>query len=79
MGPNTCRITVRGRLSARFTAAFDGMALQPRHSRTVLVGTVRDQAHLFGVLDRVRDLGIELISVEVGDDDAARHPSRPCG
>jgi hypothetical protein len=30
----------------------------------VLVGDIRDQSHLYGVLDRVRNLGLELVSVE---------------
>ena len=33
-------------------------------NQTVLVGDVRDQAHLYGLLDRLRDFGIELVAVE---------------
>jgi len=33
----------------------------------VLVGDVRDQAHLYGLLDRLRDFGIELVAVEQSD------------
>jgi hypothetical protein len=64
MEPSTYRITVRGRLSERFAAAFDGMAAESRNGETVLVGRLRDQAELYGVLNRLRDLGIELIRVE---------------
>jgi hypothetical protein len=64
MRPTRYRITLRGRLTDRFAAAFDGMALEPATDLTVLVGEVRDQAHLFGLLDRVRDLGLELVAVE---------------
>jgi hypothetical protein len=64
MSPTRYRITLRGRLTDRFAAAFDGMTLEPAPDRTVLVGDVRDQAHLFGLLDRVRDLGLELVAVE---------------
>jgi hypothetical protein len=38
------------------------MALGPASGDTALVGEVRDQSHLFGVLDTVRALGLELIS-----------------
>jgi hypothetical protein len=39
----------------------------------VLVGEIRDQAELYGLLDRLRDLGIELIAVEpAGAADAGR-------
>jgi len=58
------RIILRGRLSERFESAFEGMALESGPNQTVLVGDVRDQAHLYGLLDRLRDFGIELIAVE---------------
>ena len=58
------RIVLRGRLAQRFESAFDGMVLEPGHGQTVLVGDVRDQAHLYGLLDRLRDFGIDLVAVE---------------
>ena len=61
------RIVLRGRLGERFESAFDGMALEPGRGQTVLVGEVRDQAHLYGLLDRLRDFGIDLVAVEPAD------------
>ena len=58
------RIVLRGRLSDHFEAAFDGMTLEPGPNQTVLIGEIRDQAHLYGLLDRLRDLGIDLLAVE---------------
>lgn len=58
------RIVLRGRLSERFESAFDGMTLEHGPNQTALVGDVRDQAHLYGLLDQVRDFGIELLAVE---------------
>ncbi len=43
------------------------MVLEPGPNQTVLVGDVRDQAHLYGPLDRLRDFGIELLAVEAAD------------
>jgi hypothetical protein len=63
MEPTRYRIAVRGRLTARLGSAFEGLALEPGRELTVLVGEIRDQAHLYGVLDRVRNLGLELVSV----------------
>jgi hypothetical protein len=63
MEPTRYRIAVRGRLTERLGAAFEGLALEPGHEQTVLVGEIRDQSHLYGVLDRVRNLGLELVSV----------------
>ncbi|MFY9864354.1 MAG: hypothetical protein WBF20_03485 [Trebonia sp.] len=63
MEPTSYRIAVRGRLTGRLASAFEGFALEPGNQQSVLVGEIRDQAHLYGTLDRVRDLGLELISV----------------
>jgi hypothetical protein len=64
VAPTRYRISVRGRLTEWLGSAFDGMTLEPGNGQTVLVGEIRDQSHLYGVLDRVRNLGLELVSVE---------------
>jgi hypothetical protein len=82
VGPSRYRIVLRGRLSERFESAFEGMALEPGLNQTVLVGEVRDQAHLYGLLDRLRDFGIELVAVEqesAGPADTGVKPSSPRG
>ena len=61
----TVRITVSGQVSDRLATAFDGMTLVHRAGATELVGPVVDQAHLHGVLGRIRDLGLDLESVSV--------------
>jgi hypothetical protein len=66
----TYRITVRGRLSERFASAFEGMAVQPGRGETGLLGEVTDQAQLYGLLDRLRDFGLELVRLE--------EVARPC-
>jgi hypothetical protein len=63
MEPTRYRIAIRGRLTERLGSAFEGLALEPGRELTILVGEIRDQAHLYGVLDRVRNLGLELVSV----------------
>ena len=76
MSGSRYRIVLRGRLSERFESAFDGMTLEPGPNQTVLVGDVRDQAHLYGILDRLRDLGIELVAVQpagTADPGGGRH------
>jgi hypothetical protein len=76
--PTRYRISVRGRLTERLGSAFEGMGLEPGQGQTFLVGEIRDQSHLYGVLDQVRNLGLELVSVEVvpmpaqANDEAAR-------
>jgi hypothetical protein len=59
------RITVRGRLGERVAAAFDGITLRTCDGATELVGDVVDQSQLHGLLTRIRDLGLELESMNV--------------
>jgi hypothetical protein len=55
------RVTIRGRASRRMDAAFTGWSVVSADGFTDLVGDVRDQAELFGVLEQIRDLGVELV------------------
>ncbi len=64
MEPTRYRISVRGRLTEHLGSAFEGMALEPGRGQTALVGVIHDQSHLYGVLDRVCSLGLELVSVQ---------------
>ena len=64
MVPARYRITVRGRLTKRLASAFEGLDLEPGTGQTALIGEIRDQSHLYDVLDLVRDLGLDLVSVE---------------
>lgn len=61
----TLSIMVRGRLSDRSAAGFDGMTPVHHGCTTELVGQFVDQAQLHGLLTRIRDLGLELESVRV--------------
>ena len=67
MAAGRYRIVLRGRLSERFESAFDGMTLEHGPNRTVLTGDVRDQAQLYGLIDRLQEFGIELLAVEPAD------------
>ena len=58
------RIVVRGELSDRYAVAFEGMQMQAKDGQTILTGEVVDQRHLHGILDRIGDLGLKLLSVQ---------------
>ena len=58
------RIVVRGELSARYGAAFEGMEMETKHGQTILTGEVKDPPHLHGILDRISGFGLKLLSVE---------------
>ncbi len=63
--PTSYRITLKERLSPHWAAWFEGMALS--HSTegcTLLEGALPDQAALYGLIGKVRDLGLTLISIE---------------
>ena len=62
---NRCRyeVVVEGELGRRYAATFDPMHLEVRDGQTAIVGDVRDQAELWGLLDSVAALGLSLISV----------------
>ena len=45
-------------------SARQGLDLEPGTEQTALVGEIRNQSHLYGVLDLVRGLGLDLLSVE---------------
>jgi hypothetical protein len=74
MGPTIYRIVVRGELSQRYVPAFDGMTLATGEGQTAIIGPVTDQAHLHGLVDRVGELGLELLSVNVMLEPASSEP-----
>ena len=58
------RLILRGELSEPFGFLFEGMTMTRLGGTTVLTGIVIDQVHLHGLLERVQELGLELVSVE---------------
>jgi hypothetical protein len=57
------QVRVRGQLSKTMLAAFPELRAQVLRSETLLTGQLPDQAALFGVLDRVEALGLDLLEV----------------
>ena len=56
-------IRIKGRLSDSLTGAFEDFTTSVRPAETVMRGELRDQAELYGLLDRIQALGLELIEV----------------
>jgi hypothetical protein len=61
------QVVIRGRLGEHFAAAFDQLEVDSRPGQTTLTGDFADQAQLHGLLDRLRDLGMHLVSVNPAD------------
>jgi hypothetical protein len=58
------QIKLKGHLSAQWTDWFEGLTITPEADGDMLLtGPVVDQAALFGLLKKVRDLGLTLVSV----------------
>ena len=62
--PGLYEIRIQGHLGDRWAASFGGLTFTlEENGVTLIVGPVRDQAALHGLLRKVRDLGMPLISV----------------
>jgi hypothetical protein len=62
-GGGSYEIRIRGRLSDSLLDEFEGLTASVEPAETVLHGPLRDQAALYGLLDRVQSLGLELVEV----------------
>jgi outer membrane PBP1 activator LpoA protein len=63
------RIEAESELGERFASAFERMRMESKDGRTILTGEVRDQPHLFGILQRLNGLGLKLLSVQAMPDE----------
>ena len=69
-------IRLKGHLDTRWAAWFDGLSLTKESDGTTIIhGPVADQAALYGLLQKLRDLGLPLISVNHVDPDHPRPPA----
>jgi hypothetical protein len=63
-GADYYEIRVRGLLDDHWSAWFEGLTLTPlANGETLIAGPIQDQAALHGILAKIRDLGLHLLSV----------------
>jgi hypothetical protein len=62
--PQHYRIKLKGHLDKQWTDWFDGMTITYEEDTTILTGQTADQAALYGLLIRIRDLNLPLLLVE---------------
>ena len=73
--PLVYQIRIKGHLGCEWTDWFEGLTLTLEdHGETLLTGPVVDQAALHGVLSKVRDLGVLLLSVSCVEPGKAEAP-----
>ena len=69
-------IRLKGHLDDRWAAWFDGLSLsQQSDGTTVISGPLPDQAALHGLLQKVRDIGLPLVSVSCVEPDRPGPPT----
>jgi hypothetical protein len=61
--PERYEIRLRGHLDSRWATWFDGLSVSNEDDGTIIGGPVADQAARHGLLQKVRDLGLPLVSV----------------
>lgn len=64
----TIRIEIQGVLGEQWKEWFENMAFSYEGSNTILSGSCEDQATFHGILNRIRDLNLKLISVNLDED-----------
>jgi hypothetical protein len=81
--PVVYQIRLKGHLSSQWLGWFDGLTITAEEDgSTLLAGPVIDQAALHGILKRIRDLGLPLLSVnsiDPGPPDGADGKSQKAG
>ena len=63
-GEATYVFVIRGELDPRYGHLFEGMEMSHSAGTTVVIGRVRDQAQFYGLVDRIEELGLELVSAQ---------------
>jgi hypothetical protein len=78
LGGGSYEIRIKGRLSDSLLTVFEGLTASVEPGETVLHGPVQDQAELYGLLDRIQALGLELVEVRRLPD-LPEEPGEPAG
>jgi hypothetical protein len=65
---NKAIIKIEGHLDPKWKDWFEGMEIIHSGENTLLCGTVKDEAFLHGILTRIRDLNLKLISLSPSDE-----------
>ena len=56
-------IKIQGHLIGKWKECFEGMEISYEGNNTILTGNIKDEAHLHGVLNIIRDYNLILISI----------------
>jgi len=67
-------IRIRGKIAQHWSSWFEDLVVECTDDETTLSGHVADQGALYGLLSRLRDLGLSLLSVETGEGEVSQAP-----
>jgi hypothetical protein len=62
--PRTYIIRLKGRLDENWSASFAGMSISYENDSTILKGEIQDNSCLQGIITRIHDLNLTIISLE---------------
>ena len=62
------KITIQGHLDKKWMQSFEGMNISYEGDNTILTGYLKDESHMHGILNIIRDLNIKLISINPAED-----------
>lgn len=61
-------VRIEGQIDRQWTDWLDGFTLtHTQQGETILTGTVKDQAAFYGLISKLRDLGIRIIAIQLGE------------
>ncbi len=63
------KIKVKEHLDKKWMDRFEGMYISYEGENTILTGNLKDEAHIHGILNQIRDLNLKLISVNTTEEE----------
>jgi len=63
------KIKIQGHLSKNWEDWFDGMRIIYDEDNTILSGLIKDEAFMHGILNKIRDLNLNLISINPSEEE----------
>lgn len=68
------QIRVKGQIDERWSEWLDGLTITHSEGETLLAGPILDQSALYGLISKLRDLGLPLAAVRVGEEFSNERP-----
>ena len=62
------KITIQGHLDNKWKTSFEGLNINYEGDNTIITGNLKDEAHMHGILNKIRDLNLKLISVNPSEE-----------